>query len=325
MNSIILDCGAYSAANQDIELDLGEYAQFLRDNASKTEAYISLDVIPGTIRGREWRADRIEAAAAQSYRHQQILKDRGFSPVPVFHQDEIFSWLERYLADGEPYIALSTNKTAHRKEHMEWLDDCFAILKGASVKTHGLGLTSNLICERHPWTSLDSGRWFKAAAYGQVLVPFYSNDRPDYSLAPRTVFVTDKMLGHHKHINALADRAVVERYLREEVNCELADVRHGHYHRHRACAIYLHHAIGPRLYFVVNSFQQANLLAECGVRNLLVSYFYLRRKPADTLERYKNPAPSGKGRGSKVVSTVGSGKNSRGQQCNGHRRKHQTQ
>ena len=324
MNSIILDSGAFSAANQDLRLDLGDYIRFLNGNASKVNAYINLDVIPGSVRRREWRADRIETAAAQSYRNQQIVKDRGLTPVPVFHQDESFDWLERYLADGEPYIALSTNKAGRRKEHMEWLDDCFAILKGASAKTHGLGLTSNLICERHPWTTFDSGRWFKCAAYGQILVPYYSNGQPDYSLPPRIVTVTDQMRGGRgKHIDTIADHAAIERYLQEEVGCELADVRYGHHHRHRACLNYLHNAIGPRLYFVVNSFQQANLLAECGVRNLLISYFYLRGQPVDTLERYKNPAPSGKGRGSKVVSTVRSGKNSRAE-CNGHIRADQT-
>ena len=204
---ILLDSGAFTAANTGIRLNVRAYTAFIQREASAATAYFNLDVIPGSLREREWRLDHIEAAAAQSYQNQQVMKAAGLSPIPVFHQGDPWHWLERYLGDGESYVALSTNKAARRAEHLRWLYACFELIpqRLVSVKTHALGVSSNLLCSEFPWTTCDSGRWFKAGANGQILVPEFSGDRPDWSIHPRQIFVTYQMIGHRNHIDVLGD------------------------------------------------------------------------------------------------------------------------
>ena len=287
---VILDSGAFTAANKGFRLSVAAYIAFIRREAPADTQYISLDVIPSSLRRREWRLEYIEAAAKQSYADLQKMKDAGQNPIPVFHQGDPWHWLERFLSEGENYIALSTNKTASRLEQLTWLDGCFDVLTDqngqALVRTHALGVSSNLLCSRYPWTTFDSGRWFKCGANGQILMPHFSDGRPDYSLPPRILQVTDQMQWHRNHIDRFGDHEHVDRYLQEVIGCDLTDVQYDHWHRHRACIIYLRNAIGPRLYFVVNSFEQAHLLAQCHVQSILVSYAYLKDKPEGTLERY---------------------------------------
>ena len=81
----------------------------MKANESLIYRYVNLDVIPGNFGIREWRPEEIEAAAAASYTNQQKMKAAGLNPMPVFHQDEHFRWLDKYLEDGEDHICLSAS------------------------------------------------------------------------------------------------------------------------------------------------------------------------------------------------------------------------
>jgi hypothetical protein len=107
VSTIFLDSGAFSAWGKGVTIDLDSYIAFVRRHETLLHAYVNLDVIPGQYGEREQKLERIEAAAASSYRNQQRMKDAGLRPIPVFHQDESFHWLKRMLDDGEPCIALS--------------------------------------------------------------------------------------------------------------------------------------------------------------------------------------------------------------------------
>ena len=104
---ILLDSGAFSAWSLGERIDLSAYIGFVRANKDLIYRSINLDKIPGDFGIREWRPEEIEAAAAASYANQQKMKGAGLNPIPVFHQDEHFRWLEKYLADDEDYICLS--------------------------------------------------------------------------------------------------------------------------------------------------------------------------------------------------------------------------
>ena len=104
---ILLDSGAFSAFNLGEHIDLDDYIGFVKANKGLIYRCINLDKIPGNFGIREWRPEGIEAAAAASYANHQKMKEAGLNPIPVFHQDENFRWLEKYLADGEDYICLS--------------------------------------------------------------------------------------------------------------------------------------------------------------------------------------------------------------------------
>ena len=118
---ILLDSGAFSAFNLGERIDLDDYVGFVKANKGLIYRCINLDVIPGNFGNREWRPEAIEAAAAASYANQQKMKEAGLNPIPVFHQDENFRWLEKYLADDEDYICLSASQRAGRPEKLTWL------------------------------------------------------------------------------------------------------------------------------------------------------------------------------------------------------------
>ena len=171
---ILLDCGAWSAFNLGQCIDLNAYISFVKANKSLIHRCVSLDEIPGDFGNREWRRDEIGAAAAASYTNHQKMKGAGLNPLPVFHQDEDFRWMDKYLEDGEDYIGLSASQRSGRSEKLTWLRECSKLLcsQGRSlVRTHGLGETSTLICHEFPFTTVDSTRWFIAPAYGQIPIP----------------------------------------------------------------------------------------------------------------------------------------------------------
>ena len=111
---ILLDSGAFSAFNLGERIDLDAYIGFVKANKGLIYRCVNLDVIPGNFGSREWRPEAIEAAAAASYANQQKMKEAGLNPIPVFHQDEDFRWLEKYLEDGEDYICLSASQRSGR-------------------------------------------------------------------------------------------------------------------------------------------------------------------------------------------------------------------
>src|SRR5258708_5969086 len=110
--SVLLDSGAFSRWTIGTSIDLDdEYIPYVKTNEHLLAGgYISLDVIPGRDRQREWRADLIEQAAHQSYENWLKMRDAGLQPWPVVHMGESFDWPERYLADGADHIALSPRR-----------------------------------------------------------------------------------------------------------------------------------------------------------------------------------------------------------------------
>ena len=217
-------------------------------------------MIPGNFGSRESRPDEIEAAEAASYANQQKIKEAGLNPIPVFHQDENFRWLEKYLADNEKYICLSASQRAWQRDKLTWLRDCSKLLCSQGrpiVRTHALGETSTLICHEFPFTTVDSRRWFLTAAYGQIPVPIYCGGKPDYTLDPLTMFVTERSRWRPNHIDMRDDRKHVDRFLAEVgVDVEQCrDGRDGMVHRCKIWLIYLagvEASSGAKIFHVTN-------------------------------------------------------------------------
>ena len=192
--NLFLDSGAFSAWYHGSSVDLQSYMNFIREHLSIVDNYVSLDTIPGD-KGRMDRSQReIEKSAAASYRNQQIMKDAGLSPIPVFHQGERFEWLEKYLKDGEGYIGISPYLRSSNHDIIKWMDNCFSIVTDSLghplVKTHGFGATGHQTITRYPWHSVDSTTWAVGAGYGLVKIPQRGRDgKPDMLRTPKQVYV----------------------------------------------------------------------------------------------------------------------------------------
>ena len=291
---MLVDSGAFSAFNRGECIDLDDYIRFVKRNNSLIYRCVSLDVIPGNFGNREWRRDRIEAAAAASYANQQKMKEAGLNPLPVFHQDEDFHWLRKYLEDGEDYICLSASQSAGRREKLTWLRKCSKVLcpQGRPlVRTHGLGETSTLICHQFPFTSVDSTRWFLAAAYGHIPIPRYSGGKPNYRLPPHIVFMTDKTRGRRNHIDRRDDHPRMHGFLEEEVGVDVSQCREDEpVHRFKVWLKYLagvEASSGVQIFHVTDLNRgQSEALDAAGIKRRLVSYFLLKKEPHDALAKY---------------------------------------
>jgi hypothetical protein len=180
---------------------------------------------------------------------------------------------------------------------LAWLAQVFDLLKDGNrhprVRTHGLGVTDTLQCLEFPFTSIDSTTWLQGSKSGSILVPAYGADgRPDYTLSPFRVFVTDRSRRRERHFDLIEEyeQDWTIKFLHEEIGIDLRQARDSYRARWRVTISYflgLQVASGARLFFVSSGEpMMRDALLECGARSHLLSYFKLRNRHGDTLRRY---------------------------------------
>lgn len=152
---VFADSGAFSAASQGVEIDITQYADWVKRWAHLLTVYSNLDVI-----GNPEQTDR----------NQKTLEDMGLDPLPVFHTGSDMAHLDALL-DRYQYIALGGMVPYMRflKRIMPWLIKCFKLAQGRAV-FHGFGATSWTVVKAFPWYSVDSSSWGSGFRYGQVPV-----------------------------------------------------------------------------------------------------------------------------------------------------------
>lgn len=250
---LMLDSGAFSAYQKGATIDLAAYMAYIKANQRYIDTYFNLDVIPG-VRGKRRTPATIEDGARQSRENLLAMKKAGLTPIPVFHQEENFKWLEYMIQDREPYIALSTFKELTIPENRNWLDQCFGLLtdrdgwpmeikRGQRLKIHGLGVASFDLLKRYPWATCDATSWALTAAYGAIYVPVYRDGKPNYAEAPikLTVSEVDRQNGmpkDHYLRYGPAMKQRVEDFLENQVGVKVADAAKDYETRARAIVFF---------------------------------------------------------------------------------------
>jgi hypothetical protein len=294
----MLDSGAFSNwTRPDRAVSIHDYIAFLKDHAGLISRYMVLDSIAGSNGRREYCEDLIEQAAAQSYKNTQTMKDAGLHPLPVVHQGERFSWIEKYVEDGETYLCLTPNKRLPytRSRIIGWLDDCFSILDDGAgkprVKVHGLGVTALDLVWRYKWASVDSSTWVTQSKVGQVPIPIYVDGAPDYTCRHDQVTVTERSRRRRNHLSG-----IVSDYDQYRLNCflehcgvTLKQVQDKADYRWRVWAHFLRgleEASGTQIFHVVGSCSQMRaVLRECGCNRWLISFAALQSKTGKGSDR----------------------------------------
>lgn len=239
MIKVFLDSGAYAAWTRGTSIDLKKYIAFIKHHKKKLWRYVCLDVMPGSPGKRS--ADDCNKAAKLSYRNQQIMKDAGLLPIPVFHQGEAFSWLDKYIADNEYIIGLSTNKGASIHTQRAWLDEVFSAIcdsKGRPlIRTHAFGSTSPPTLLRYPFTTADSSTWLVSTGNGTIPVPHYRDGKPDFSRPPIKIVMTGVTQGadslQRRQFESLGEieQEHIIHYIKTFLGFNLAQLRYGVLHR----------------------------------------------------------------------------------------------
>lgn len=202
----MLDSGAFSVWNRGHKINLDEYIAFCKQYPD-ISYYVNLDVIPGRARNKaSIGTASVKKACREGWSNfERMIEVLPFDRVmPVFHQNDDFSYLEKMLDMGCGYIGISPANDESTKSRAHWIKCCARELcydgSRMLVKVHGFAVTSYRLMDMVSsigwhWHSVDSASWKIQAAWGYIYIPVRNGNRWDYSKEPRNFLVspaTDK-------------------------------------------------------------------------------------------------------------------------------------
>jgi len=158
---IMLDSGAFTADRLGVEINVNDYALFLRRYGKLFNYVVNLDVMGGE-RPEENPAER-------SLANWRFL--RRFHPcvMGVVHGGEDVSVVDEYLRDGISFLALGgvAGNPGTRTEN--FIKSVFARIPN-DLPVHLLGLVNWKYMARYPFFSTDSRSWQAGLSWGSTYV-----------------------------------------------------------------------------------------------------------------------------------------------------------
>lgn len=147
---ILLDSGAYSAWSKGKNISPIDYMNYIVKNKEYIHKYIALDVI---------------GEPELTIKYYEIMKLKGFDPIPVYHYGDDERFLQFYIREGHDYIALgNTVPIKDKKQVAEWIN--YLKSKYTNIKFHLLGSASKKITQQTNIDSCDSSTWILMAFNG---------------------------------------------------------------------------------------------------------------------------------------------------------------
>lgn len=147
--SVLIDSGAFSAANSNQIIDIDEYCQFIMETG--VTLYAGLDVIGN---------------AEATRRNNEYMRDNyHLNPIPTFHMGSSMKDLEKLME--YPYIALGGMVfSAGIDKHCDvvW---SYILKNNPNLRVHGFGLTNVELMRRYPWYSVDSSSFKSCKRFGR--------------------------------------------------------------------------------------------------------------------------------------------------------------
>lgn len=176
-SDFMIDSGAYSAWRKGTKVNLPELAAKVESLQARGSALfeefhlINCDVIPGVPKTPPTYVE-VQDSAEGSFRNWMALKILGIDTLPVHHQAEDLTLLDRYADNGVEYICLSPANDKAPPSKKSYCEDAFNHLyrNGHKIKTHCLGATAWDLLESFPWYSVDSATAGWNAKYGKVWI-----------------------------------------------------------------------------------------------------------------------------------------------------------
>jgi hypothetical protein len=164
---LFMDSGAFSAWKKGIEINIDEYIKYIKEN--HIGKYINLDVV---------------GDPDKTYYNLNYMKDNGLYPVPVFHMDSDYKYIERLIGDGYKYLCLGGSVGRSRNERIKFFNRCFEDYP--NLYFHGLGMTDPKLITAYPWFSIDSTTWLNGRKFRKLSTLDGQKDSPkDMSVEER--------------------------------------------------------------------------------------------------------------------------------------------
>lgn len=188
-SSMMLDSGAFAAWGQRLEIYHRDYVRYCLDQRyrDKYDYFVVLDRIPRV------GEDPDECARVSMEHYEYMLEEfekagiKTKKIIPVYHQGEHISFLQKLLEMGADYIGLSpSNAPSNRTEQKrEFLNSCWDVCMGdgrPKAKFHAFGLSNmSLLREfKDLLYSADAKTWADNASKGQILVPIKVTDSENF-------------------------------------------------------------------------------------------------------------------------------------------------
>ena len=162
---LFLDSGAFSAFTKNVEINIDEYIEFIKEHKQYLDVYANLDVIKN---------------ADATLENQRYMESKGLNPLPVYHLGSNHSYL-KYYADNYDYLGIGgmagidTPKPTIISQLDELWMKYLANEDGtARVRVHGFACTGIELVKRYPWYSVDSTSWVLTGRFGSVFCPLGS-------------------------------------------------------------------------------------------------------------------------------------------------------
>lgn len=170
--NLIIDSGAFSVWANGQSIDIDSYSSFCKEVKnllpSEVRLYcVNLDVLPGKFGFRPTKQQRIDSAQ-KGWENMLYLESKGLKVIHVYHQHESLDILER-LRNHSDYIGLSPANDVSMNEKLEFLGECFSILRD-QTRCHGFAVTSEKQLYQFPFFSADSSSWTAPARFGRIPV-----------------------------------------------------------------------------------------------------------------------------------------------------------
>jgi len=216
---LFLDSGAFSAMHSGANIDIQAYCDFIKEHGVKFEKIAQLDCIG------DWKG---------TAKNLDYMRGQGLNPIPVFHTNEPFDWLNELLKNDYLCVGVTGSKL-RQPQIIAWLIEVFKRREriNPTCKMHGFALTSAKIMKYFDWDTCDSTAWNTGGRFSIVYM-LEGNNMRSYSrdkwhkikgLIPDDVFLTKKgnservipiwkhnaetILAYVEKLNTLKGKAVV--------------------------------------------------------------------------------------------------------------------
>ena len=164
---LFLDSGAFSAMHSGKVIDINKYIDYIKEHGTKFEKVAALDCI-GDWKGTE--------------KNLQYMRSKGVNPIPVFHTNEPFDYLDNLLKEND-YLCLGvTGSKLRQPQIIAWLVEVFKRREriNPDIKLHGFALTSAKIMKYFDWDTCDSSSWLSGGRFS-IIYYLHQQDLKSYS------------------------------------------------------------------------------------------------------------------------------------------------
>lgn len=196
--NVFLDSGAFSAMHSGADIDIQAYCEFIKEHGHRFEKVAQLDCIG------DWRG---------TSKNLDYMRGQGLDPIPVFHTNEPFEWLDELLKND--YLCLGvTGSKLRQPQIIAWLVEVFKRREkiNPSCKMHGFALTSAKIMKYFDWDTCDSTTWLVGVKFNNALNKDLLQLKKNKHQIKKSDILrhnANMMLEYVRQINKLKGKAVV--------------------------------------------------------------------------------------------------------------------